>query len=183
MKIKKIQNICFIVLTMIMLLMMVTSSCAAETTPAGKGDNTVTVTYVVAEGFTLVIPTAVTLGEVGQEIPVSDIHASNVVIDNGKFLTVKVYSPNGWNVHLTGNIVQHHETDKISYVMNYRDVSTGSLTNTSADGVSEDVAVTVFKHAAGSGSGSASLSFTRTGAAQKAGTFEDQLIFRVSVED
>ena len=169
---------------MIMLLMMVASPCAADdtTTLNGETNQDFTVTYAVEPAFTIKIPSAVTLGAVDVAIPVSPISASDVLLSLGKNLTVKVFSPNGWNVHLTGIIGQPQATDKISYVMNYYDVDTKALTNTNVDDVDENVAVTVFKLPAGVESGSASLSFTRTGVAKKAGTFTDQLDFRVSVE-
>ena len=178
------KKINLILLTMIVLSSLMGGVYAA-TTDAGKGDNSVTVTYVVAEGFTLVIPSSVTLGEKNVEIDVDDIHASNIVIADNAYLIVKVESTNLWNVVITSHNAgdQLTDADKIGYKMHYKDLGSGLMTDTDSDSINEEDDVLVFRHLSGSGPGSASLSFTRTGDAQKAGVFEDRLIFKVEVEE
>lgn len=184
MEITYMKKINLILLTMIVLSSLMGGVYAA-TTDAGEGVNSVTVTYVVSEGFTLVIPSAVTLGEKNVQIDVDDIHASNIVIADDAYLVVKVASTNLWNVVITSHNEGEEiaDADKIGYKMHYKDLESELMTDTQSDDIPDNGDVLVFRHLSGSGPGSASLSFTRTGDAHKAGVFEDKLIFKVEVDE
>lgn len=173
----KIRKVLTILLTLTVLLSLV--SCVnAASTGAGDGPNNIIVTYAVSEGYTLTIPSAVSLGELNQQVDVDPVHATNVVIPDDKYLQVSVKSQNGWKVVLTTGHVDN-ENEIITYKMIYTPIGGAPTEIETAAGVDE----IILHHLSGSGPAEIPLSFIRTSAAHKAGTFEDMLTFTVSVVD
>lgn len=173
----KIRKVLTILLTLTVLLSLV--GCVnAATVDAGVGENHILVTYAVADGFTLVVPAGINLGDVNQEVTADPLQLTKFVIPDTKFLQINVSSLNGWDVVLSTRQANPEDVDKIGYKMMYTPVGGSNLVDITSDAGEE---FTILKHPSGEGPVTMPISFMRTERAQKAGVFEDTLTFIVSI--
>ena len=69
------------------------TASATDLTSSGEDTGSTTVTYTVADSWTVTIPETITVGSEGE-----DVVAKDVVIEQGKKLKVSVSSENSWQV-------------------------------------------------------------------------------------
>ena len=153
-----------------------TALCFALAGPAFAADlnkdttsGTTTVTYTVSDSYTVSIPADVAFASDSLS-KAGTVSASNVILVDGKTLTVKVASANGYALKCgTGT------ASSIAY----------TLTPAGGSALSGTDATTVLTVAAGTTSGSTNLTFATTAqniaSATKAGDHTDTLTFTCSV--
>ena len=134
----------------------------ADSDPKTGGTN---VTYAVAPVYTVVIPETVTLGntEVTEQIKIYGATANdNVVIGKTQKVNVALTeSANGFNV-------KNADGETIAYTVN---------------GENDTENLTTVAECAANANSTTDITFTKTGTDVYSGTYSDNLVFTVSLED
>lgn len=154
--------------------MAVPAFAAAEATQVttAKGTETV-VKYEVAEKYTVTIPKDVTFtSDEGGTTKTETVSATEVFIGDGK--TLKVTATGANKVEGSEFRMKDAATNYLAYTLTTTDKGAG---------VAVAAGGTVLSVAAGTNNKEASLTYTLTDTAKKAGTYTDTLTFTVAVED
>ena len=152
-----------LIIAIIMMAAIAVPAFAATYDP--ESQNQVVISYDVEDGYVVNIIESIGLGDKGTPVLAGKVSVSDVVLNAGQTLSVKVASANGYAVKNGDNV--------IAYSMTYGE-------NTVSEGTE---AIAVLTVASGTTTGEVALSFTRTGdvPAGVAGRFEDTLTFTVEV--
>ena len=155
------KKLLILVLAVVMLCSVSVTAFAADLDEDNKV-GTVTVSYGVAEGYVVAIPTDVIVSTAGVEASLS---ASSVLIPDGKTLTVSVTSANNFTLAYAGSTIPYT-------------VSVGEVEQTAAS-------FTALSLASGTTSGDVTLTFKTTeedvANATKSGSHTDTLTFTCAV--
>ena len=155
------KKLLILVLAVVMLCSVSVTAFAADLDEDNKV-GTVTVSYGVAEGYVVTIPTDVIVSTAGVETSLS---ASSVLIPDGKTLTVSVTSANNFTLAYAGSTIPYT-------------VSVGEVEQTAAS-------FTALSLASGTTSGDVTLTFKTTeedvANATKSGSHTDTLTFTCAV--
>ena len=155
------KKLLILVLAVVMLCSVSVTAFAADLDEDNKV-GTVTVSYGVAEGYVVTIPTDVIVSTAGVEASLS---ASSVLIPDGKTLTVSVTSANNFTLAYAGSTIPYT-------------VSVGEVEQTAAS-------FTALSLASGTTSGDVTLTFKTTeedvANATKSGSHTDILTFTCAV--
>lgn len=152
-----------LIIAIIMMAAIAVPAFAATYDP--ESQNQVVISYDVEDGYVVNIIESIALGDKDTPVSAGKVSVSDVVLNAGQTLSVKVASANGYAVKNGDN--------GIAYSMTYGE-----------DTVSEGTeAIAVLTVASGTTTDEVALSFTRTGdvPAGVAGRFEDTLTFTVEV--
>ena len=155
------KKLLILVLAVVMLCSVSVTAFAADLDEDNKV-GTVTVSYGVAEGYVVTIPTDVIVSTAGVETSLS---ASSVLIPDGKTLTVSITSANNFALAYAGSTIPYT-------------VSVGAVEQT-------EPSFTALSIASGTTSGNVTLTFKTTdddiASATKSGSHTDTLTFTCAV--
>ena len=161
------KKIIALALTVVMLCSMTAIFAnAADLTPS-KQSQAITISYGSTEGYEVVIPANVSLGELDTPVVTAGVQVSNVSLDPTHKLKITAESSNNYKVKLDG--VDH----SVSYTMIY------GASNTEVS--SSSAPVTLIDIASGTETASCNVSFKRTSNAAVTGTYRDTLMFVASI--
>ena len=155
------KKLLILVLAVVMLCSVSITAFAADLDEDNKV-GTITVSYGVAEGYVVTIPSDVNVSTAGVETSLS---ASSVLIPDGKTLTVSITSANNFALAYAGSTIPYT-------------VSVGEVEQTAAS-------FTALSIASGTTSGNVTLTFKTTdddiASATKSGSHTDTLTFTCAV--
>ena len=155
------KKLLILVLAVVMLCSVSVTAFAADLDEDNKV-GTITVSYGVAEGYVVTIPSDVNVSTAGVETSLS---ASSVLIPDGKTLTVSITSANNFALAYAGSTIPYT-------------VSVGAVEQTEAS-------FTALSIASGTTSGNVTLTFKTTdddiASATKSGSHTDTLTFTCAV--
>ena len=155
------KKLLILVLAVVMLCSVSVTAFAADLDEDNKV-GTITVSYGVAEGYVVTIPSDVNVSTAGVETSLS---ASSVLIPDGKTLTVSITSANNFALAYAGSTIPYT-------------VSVGEVEQTAAS-------FTALSIASGTTSGNVTLTFKTTdddiASATKSGSHTDTLTFTCAV--
>lgn len=164
------KKVLSMILAVMLVVSMIPAAYATEIGVDGAQTANTTVTYGLAEGYTVIIPDAIAIGSNGTGT--GTLKASNVVIDSSETLNIKISGQDyvdAWEL-----IDKADATNKLTYnigkTAGASDVANNAIVLSCASGEhwNDEMAVTLY--------------FKIAGDLTKSGAYEDTLTFTVSID-
>lgn len=175
----KLKNVLMILLTLALVFSMAGSVAAAANKEihqdsVSKTEYTEVIFSHQSQTYLVTIPAEINLAEYNVAV-ISEVNATNVVLNSNHVLIVKAKSQNGWNL-----VEKDDPTLKFAYTMKYNKNNAGGLVLADYPANEEFEILTV---ETGEGSGKTPLEFMRTSIPPETGTYGDMIYFSVSIVD